>query len=397
MTTYDSALNQLLAAATPLEVETVSLDLAEGRVLAQSIIADRDQPSAPTAAMDGYAVDDADWAGGQARLRLAATVFAGQAVAMALSPGVCVRVLTGAPTPAGTNRVVVSESCTTEGTDVILCASPSAKRHIRPKGADFRHGDVLVQRGRKLDAGALVAAAAADVGDVRVHRRPVVRIIAVGDELVPPGEARNRPNRVPETVSHGVAALCRAWGAVIAERSLVPDDLDLLRPLAAQSLAAADVVVVIGGAGGSERDYSRAMFGNTGLTDIFRRPAIRPGRPVWAGRAGRCIAIGLPGNPTAALVTARLFLAPALAGLAGRPPLAAVEWEPHRLQTPPPSCDIRETFLLAERRLGDVFALQNQDSSGHLSLGAANAIARLSPAPTGEKWSNQVPVLRLWD
>jgi molybdopterin molybdotransferase len=372
---YDEALARLLAACAPRGAETVALEEADGRVLAETLFADRDQPAGPTSAMDGYAVRDADVAGGHARLRLAGVAYAGQPSPATVSAGACVRVLTGALIPAGADRVVVSEACARDGEHIAVCADPAAKRHIRVRGADFRRGEVLVPHGRRLDAASLVAAAAADRDSIRVHRRPLVGIIAIGDELVAPGQARDRADRVPDTLSLAIASLCRAFGGEVAERRRAPDDPQVLRVLAAQALEAADVVVVIGGASHSERDFARAMFRGHDPEPLFASVAIRPGKPVWASMVGERLVIGLPGNPTAALVTARILLAPALAAMSGWSDPAPA-WAPRRLLAPLPPCGAHETFLLGQAAAAGVVALANQDSSNQRALGQADALIR---------------------
>src|SRR5690606_513742 len=146
--------------------------------------------------------------------------------------------------------------------------------------------------------------------------------------------------------SFGVAAMIANWGGAVIGKHRLADDLDALLRTGADALAASDLVVVTGGASVGERDFAKRMFGDA-LELIFTKVAIKPGKPVWLARAGAALVIGLPGNPTSALVTARLLLAPLLAGLAGRDPLAASRWRRAPLAAPLPAGGDRETFLRA--------------------------------------------------
>lgn len=182
----------------------------------------------------------------------------------------------------------------------------------------------------------------------------------------------SRDNRktavIPESVSFGVAALARRWGAKVVGRSRMPDDLVKLQVAAATAADVSDVVVVIGGASAGEKDFAKDMFAPLGLEFIFNKVAIKPGKPVWMGRLGRRIVVGLPGNPTSALVTARLFLAPLLAGMAGGGTANALAWRKLRLTAPIGACDQREKFLRARRDANEATPLSNQDSAAQKAI-----------------------------
>src|SRR5690606_6365551 len=239
----------------------------------------------------------------------------------------------------------------------------TSARHVRAAGSDFREGDVLLASGTLLGPRQLVAAAAADRDRVTAWRRPRVVVLGTGDELVAPGTARRHPQAIPESVSYGVAALAEAWGARLVRATRLADRLDDMAAAAGQALADADLVVVTGGASVGDKDFARPMFAGLGLELIFSKVAIKPGKPVWLGRAAGRLVLGLPGNPTSAMVTARLFLAPLLAGLAGEPPAAALAWRPAPLAGDLPACGDRQTFHRASWGEGGVVPVGNQDSS----------------------------------
>ncbi len=204
MITFDEALARVVAAALPLGRERIGLIEAHGRILAEPVSAVVDSPPANVSAMDGYAVRNADLDG--AALALVGESFPGVGFAGTIGEGQCVRIFTGAPIPAGADRVIVQEIVRRDGDRVTIEGAFSDSRHIRPRGSDFRAGDRLLDAGRLLDARALVAAAAADAGSLEVWRRPRVTVLGTGDELVEAGQARNTPGHIPESVSIGVAA-----------------------------------------------------------------------------------------------------------------------------------------------------------------------------------------------
>ncbi len=392
---FDEACACVTAAARPLGVETVPLDEAWNRVLAEAVVAERFAPEAAVSAMDGYAVRDADLRNGPVRLKVIGEAFAGgMAQDQPLEPGACVRIFTGAQVPPGADRVVIQEKVRTEPGAAWFDNPPGAARHIRAAGSDFRPGDVLLPAGTLLTPQALVTAAAAGQASLNAYLRPRVFILSTGDELVEPGDAA-APGAIFESVSFGVAALARAWGAEVVGRARLGDDLDVLRQAAGAALATADVVIATGGASVGTRDFSYAMFEPFGVEPLFRKVAIKPGKPVWMGRVGSRFAVGLPGNPAAAMVTARLFLAPLLAGLGGQRPEAALDWEPRSVAcAAPPGCE-RDGFLRAMGDADSVRPLGVQDSSAQAQLGRADLLMRRRPQAPALSAGDTVEVLRL--
>ena len=389
---FDEAAGLLARAANPARQERVALAEAYGRVLAAPVTARLDSPAADTSAMDGYAVREADLVPG-AGLRVIGESFAGRGFDGAVAAGECVRIFTGAPMPPGADRVIIQETVRRDGDLAIPDGAPGRDRHVRAQASDFRRGDELLPAGRRLDPRAMVAAAAADVAAVEVWARPTVIVLSAGDELAEPGQAAGRPGAIPDSVSFGVAAMALHQGAEIVDRLRLPDEPGLLEAAAAAALDRADLVVVTGGASVGEKDYARAMFEPEGLELVFSKVAIKPGKPVWLGRARGRLVLGLPGNPTSALVTARLFLAPLLAGLAGEAPDAALRWRPARLAHDLPPCEERETFHRAVWRDGRVATVTNQDSSAQRALAAAELLIRRRPGAPAALAGDTVEVL----
>ncbi len=383
MIDFDSAVALVLNEARPLSCESVALDAAADRVLAADLRARGDAPRAAVSAMDGYAVRDADLATLPARLPIATVAFAGRADVPVLSPGACARVFTGGPVPHGADRIVVQEIVGRDGDLALFEIAPGPGNHIRAAGSDFRAGDTLLPAGTVLGFRAMVAAAAADVATLSVVRRPRVVILGTGDELAEPGRALETPGSIPESVSFGVAALARQCGAEVIARRRLTDTPETLEAAARLALAEADLVIVTGGASVGEKDYARSMFAPMGLELIFSKVAIKPGKPVWFGRVGSALVLGLPGNPTSALVTARLFMAPLVAGLAGRDPAALLNWRAMTLTAPLKPCGDRETFERGRLVDGGVAGLDVQDSATQKALATADVLIRRRPGAPG--------------
>ena len=381
MISFDEALERVRGAARPLGTETVAIEAAAGRVLAAPVIAQIASPRRDVSAMDGYAVREADVPSFPAELKIVGESFAGGGWNGAIGSGECVRIFTGARVPEGADRVVIQENVRRED-DLAVIEKAGAARHIRKRGSDFEKGQQLLPAGRLLEKRAIVAAAASDLAQVEVYSRPRVAILGTGDELAEPGTATERPDAIPESVSLGIAAMAADWGADVIRRERLRDELPAMEEAAAKALTDADLVVVTGGASVGEKDFAKAMFEPLGLDLIFSKVAIKPGKPVWLGRVGSKLVIGLPGNPTSALVTGRLFLAPLLAGLSGRNPDEALTWRTASLGTPLKECGSRETFHRGQWSGGQVEILGFQDSSAQQALADADVLVRqLADAP----------------
>lgn len=376
MISFDQAAIIVADAAKPLGSEWVAISEAHRRVLAEPAVAWVDSPPSDVSAMDGYAVREEDLLSLPARLRVIGESFAGAGFQGGVSPGCCVRIFTGAPVPGDADRVVIQEMVRREADIAVIDEHPGAAKHIRGLGSDFRQGARLVEPGTRLGYRQLVAAAGADLAEVKVWRRPALVILGTGDELAAPGSAAAKAGAIPESVSFGVAALAEQWGASILDRIRLPDDLTAMEQAAAHALDQADLVVVTGGASVGEKDFAKAMFEPQGLELLFSKVAIKPGKPVWLGRAKGKLVMGLPGNPTSALVTARLLLAPLVAGLSGLDPQSALRWRKASLLAPLPACGDRETFVRAREFPDGVEPLSSQDSSAQKMLVDADLLLR---------------------
>ena len=307
MITVAEALTKCLALTRALEVEDVPLAAAGGRVLAAPVTAPRDQPPFAAAAMDGYALRQADAVPG-ATLTVVGTAPAGRAWDGRLSTGQAVRIFTGAPIPTGADRVARHED------QITLNHTLDPGHHIRAAGADFRAGARITAL-RRLGPADLALAAAMNAATLRVTRRPDVALIATGDELVRPGQTP-RPDQIIASNTYGLKALVEAEGGHARLLPIARDTETSLRQVL--DLAKdADLIVTIGGASVGDHDLVGHIAADMGLEQAFYKVAMRPGKPLMAGRLGASAMLGLPGNPVSALVCGHVFLAPMVRAFLG--------------------------------------------------------------------------------
>ncbi len=314
------ALDRLLAGAAPLPGESVPLAEAMDRVLAEPILALRTQPPFDASAMDGYAVRGADIGTLPARLSVIGTAPAGHGFTGTPALGETVRIFTGAPLPAGTDTVVIQENTRDLGNSAIEVVEATAHgANVRKAGLDFAEGDLLLEKGRLLDPAALALAASANHPRLNVVGRPLVAMIATGDELRSPG-SELAPGQIISSNAYGVAAVAHSIGARTLDLGIAADRKDDIAARVRQALAAkADVLVTLGGASVGDLDLVHDVLTEEGMALDFWKVAMRPGKPLMYGRLGPMRCIGLPGNPVASLVCSHLFLKPVLARLGGRP------------------------------------------------------------------------------
>lgn len=395
MIDFDEAMRRVIQLPSPLTEEDVPLPLAHGRILAGPVIAAISSPPADVSSMDGYAVCEDDLRDPPARLPVVRENFAGTADVGSITPGECARIFTGAALPAGADRVVMQENVERDRDWAVFATTPAGPSFIRTKGSDFTEGSTLMQSGTPLGPRQLVAAAGADLASVSCWKQPRVYVLSTGNELAEPGTARTHPGTVPDSLSIGITAAITKWGGISCGTERLPDRLPQMESAAAKAVDESDVVVVTGGASVGERDFAKAMFMPLDLELAFQKVAMKPGKPVWFGRVGKTLVLGLAGNPTSAMVTARLFLAPLLAVMTGRDPKIASQWRNRILSGQLPACGDRETFVRAvETEDGSVAAIENQDSGAQRALADAEFLVRRMANAPAVSAGETVPVLK---
>jgi molybdopterin molybdotransferase len=371
----DDALARILDGVEVTESARVPLAQAARRVLAASVAATLTQPPFDASAMDGYAVRAADLARVPAVLSLVGEARAGQSFGGSVGAGQCARIFTGAPLPAGADTVVIQENTKSDGGAVTFLSAPEAGANIRPRGGDFSEGDVLLAPGRVLDARAILLAAAMGHGTLAVRRKPVVDILATGDELVEPGQTPG-PDQIVSSNPYGLAAMIAAAGGEPRLLGIAGDTRAALEEKIAAA-GDADVLVTIGGASVGDHDLVGPVLHARGMALDFWKIAMRPGKPMLFGRMGSQRVLGLPGNPVSAMICARVFLVPLIERLLGHATVAAAVHA--RLTQPMKANGDRLHYMRAimERDTSGVLTVTpqaSQDSSLTSVLAASNAL-----------------------
>ena len=382
---------RLFAMAPRVAAERMPLTSAAGRWIAEPVIALRAQPGADLSSMDGYAIRFDDLPG---PWRVIGESAAGRAFGGATERGEAVRIFTGAAMPASADSVLVQEEAERTGDTLLLAGEGPPRRgmSVRRKGLDFERGAVLIGAGMRLTPAAIALAATGGHGALNVNRRLRIAILATGDELIAPGTASDDPLALPEGNSAMLAAMLADLPVDVTVAAIVPDQLDAL--VAAFSEAQADIIVTTGGASVGDHDLVRPALEAAGGEVDFWRIAIRPGKPMLAGRLGEAIMLGLPGNPVSAFVTATLFLRPLIAAMAG-----AADPLPRMLRAelvePLPANDHRQDYLRGMLVDGRVSAAAMQDSSMLATLARATCLIVRPPHAPAAAIGDTVDILPL--
>ena len=375
MIPVSEALSRLFELVRPMPVETVPLAEAVGRVLAEDAVAKRTQPPFAASAMDGYAVRAEEAAIGQS-LDVIGESAAGHRFRGLLGPGQAVRIFTGAPVPEGADAILIQEDSDRAGPKIIVRQRPDPGAYVRPAGGDFTAGDRLAAP-RRLTSRDIALLAAMNIPEVPVRRRPEVALIPTGDELVDPGGTPG-PDQIITSNNHGLAARLDEAGALPRLCPIARDNPDSLTR-ALEAAAGCNIIVTLGGASVGDHDLVAEVFASQGLELDFYKIAMRPGKPLMAGRLGDAAMIGLPGNPVSALVCGEVFLLPAIDVALGLPAAARQTRRAplsHDLDANGPREHYMRAFLEPDGRL-NVF--ENQDSSLLATLARATCLAVRRP------------------
>ena len=333
MISVPDAQARILAGIDTASPEIVPVAGSLGRVTAEDVRASVDVPPTDNSAVDGYAVASGDIpASGTRELEVVAEVAAGSVFTGALGRGQALRIMTGAPMPAGADTVYPQEIVTRAGNRVAIPAL-AAGVNVRERGEDVEAGAVVLPSGTVLRPQELGVAASLGLAQLLVRQRPRVAILSTGDEVAEPGGER-KPGQIYDSNRFALRALAEAAGAEVTDYGIVPDLFAELRSRLLAAAATAHVVLTSGGVSVGDYDLVKAVLEDAGGID-FWQVAMQPGRPIAVGRIGAAHFFGLPGNPVACMLTFHLFVRPALYKLGGRRELFgarfhAVAMEPMR-------------------------------------------------------------------
>ena len=308
------ALEKILAAMPELAAEAAAVSSATGRILRQSVVAERDQPPFDRVMMDGIALAHADLAAGATSFPIQCTQMAGEP-ASTLRPGEAIEIMTGASLPSGADCIVPVERITIDdGTATLEDGYEVEERQfIHPRASDHARGSELLVPGKRISPLDIAVITSAGLTEVAVSRAPVIRIISTGDELVPAGESIE-PHQIRMSNGPAMQALLEKHGYTDCEHDHLVDERRVLKEWISVHLDAADVIILSGGVSMGKADYVPEVLAELGVTVVFHRISQRPGKPMWFGTGpdGQSV-FALPGNPVSALVCCRQYVIPALA------------------------------------------------------------------------------------
>lgn len=311
----ETALTQMLDRLSPLhDVETLPLAHCFGRITARDIISPLNVPGFDNSAMDGYAVRLADIQTGQT-LPVVGKAFAGQPFDGEWPAGTCVRIMTGAPVPAGGDAVVMQEETEQTADGVRFTASVRAGQNIRRTGEDIALDATVFAAGQKLTVGELPVLASLGIADIEVIRQVRVALFSTGDELQLPGQPL-QDGQIYDTNRLAVHLMLEQLGCEVINLGIIPDDPEKLRAAFIEADNAADVVISSGGVSVGEADYTKTILEELGEI-AFWKLAIKPGKPFAFGKLKHSWFCGLPGNPVSAALTFYQLVIPLLAKLSG--------------------------------------------------------------------------------
>ena len=303
--------------------EKVSINVAEGRVLAQDIVASFPQPRFNNSAMDGFAVRAADTKGASKNnpvdLRMVGVVSAGSLGDVVVGPGQCAQCMTGAPIPKGADAIVMVEGSSgyESGPEVQMYTEVQEGQHIRRVGEEIQSGKVLINDGSRITTAELGTLATFGYKDVRVYRKPRLAIFATGDELVEPGNDL-LPGQIYNSNLYVFEDLVRRAGAEVTLKSVIRDDQASLKTFLTDAFYSCDMVISSGGVSMGRFDYVRDVLMELNVMEHFWRVAQKPGKPLFFGSRGNALIFGLPGNPVSAFIGFMEYVWPVLEIMSGQ-------------------------------------------------------------------------------
>ncbi len=312
------AIQIVLAQTANLPVESIALTEAQGRILAEDVVADSDLPPFDRAQMDGYAVRAADVAVAPARLRIVGESAAGAGWHHEMKTGEAVRIMTGAPVPVGADAVQQVELTreVDSGSQVEILEPVEAGRSIVKQAAEIKAGETVLHAGEDINAAMIATLASFGYAQLKVGRRPRVAVMATGSELV---DVDKKPgaDQIRDSNNYTIAAYATLAGAIVERWPLAGDDTEELKKQIKQAAETSDVLITSGGVSMGVYDFMKPALKELGAEIFFERVALRPGKPTVFARLGNTLVFGLPGNPVSVAVTFNLFARAALRKMQG--------------------------------------------------------------------------------
>ncbi|HEX5734534.1 MAG TPA: gephyrin-like molybdotransferase Glp [Blastocatellia bacterium] len=316
MITVDEAISIVLERVDALGVETVALDDASGRILAEPVVSDIALPPFDRARMDGYAVRASDVARAPARLRVIGEIAAGAEFDGEIGAGEAIKIFTGAPIPRGADAVQKVEVTKSDGQFVIIDEAVRPGQFVTPKASEVAAGETVVEPGREIGPAEMAVLASFGYPNVRVGARPRVAVISTGSELVDVSE-KPAGAQIRNSNSYTIASYARRAGATVDLLGTIEDTPEATRRALVEASQSRDIVITSGGVSMGDYDLVKAALAQIGAEIFFDKVIIRPGKPIVFARRANTYFFGLPGNPVSTSVTFNVFVRPAIRKLQG--------------------------------------------------------------------------------
>jgi len=316
MISISEAIQIVTAQTAQLSAEEVAIDVSRGRILAQDIVADTDLPPFDRAQMDGYAVRAADVAKVPALLRIAGESAAGAGWHHEMKGGEAVRIMTGAPVPAGADAVQQVELTRESDSQVEILEPVKLGRSIVRRASEIKSGEIVLRAGEEINAAMIATLASFGYAKVKVACRPRVAVMATGSELVDVDQKPGQ-DQIRDSNNYTIAAYAAMSNASVERLPLAGDDTEELKRQISRAAEQADVLITSGGVSMGIYDFTKAALRELGAEIFFERVSLRPGKPTVFGRLGNTLVFGLPGNPVSVSVTFNLFVRTALRAMQG--------------------------------------------------------------------------------
>jgi molybdenum cofactor synthesis domain-containing protein len=316
MISISEAIQVVISQTAQLSAEEIAIDLSHGRILAEDIVADTDLPPFDRAQMDGYAVRAADVANLPARLRIVGESAAGAGWHHEMKDGEAVRIMTGAPVPAGADAVQQVELTRENDSQVEILEPVELGRSIVRRASEIKSGETVLRAGEEINAAMIATLASFGYAKVKAGARPKVAVMATGSELVDVDQKPGQ-DQIRDSNNYTIAAYAELSNAIVERLPLAGDDTEELKRQISRAAEHTDVLITSGGVSMGVYDFTKAALKELGAEVFFERVALRPGKPTVFARLGNTLVFGLPGNPVSVSVTFNLFVRTALRAMQG--------------------------------------------------------------------------------